>query len=58
MMIYGEILHLPVMLPESERKQRGLSFSLSIQDVTPTRLRTPSSMEADDAVKDGIRMNT
>lgn len=57
MLIYGEMLHIPVMLPESEREYRGLSFSLSIQDVTPTRLRTPASMEADDAVKDGIRMN-
>ena len=57
MLIYGEMLHIPVMLPEGERSRRGLSFSLSIQDVTPTRLRTPSYMETDDAVKDGIRMN-
>lgn len=57
MLVYGEMLHIPVMLEEGVRNALGLPFSLSLQDVTPTRLRTPASMQTDAAVKDGIRMN-
>lgn len=57
MLVYGEILHLPVMLNEGERKARGVPYSLAVQAVSPVRLRTPSHLQNDPAVQDGIRFD-
>lgn len=53
----GEVLHLPVMLGEAERKARGLPYALAVQSVSPTRLRTPAGMEHEPDVQDGIRFD-
>ena len=57
MLALGEAVHLPVMLSEAERKARALPYSLSIQSVSPTRLRTPAGMEHEPDVQDGIRFD-
>ena len=53
----GEMVHIPVMRDEAQRKADGAQFGLAIQAVAPSRLRTPSGMECDPAVVDGIRVN-
>lgn len=58
MLTMGEMLHLPVMLPEEETKALGLKFSFALQAVSPLRLRTPSALSQDAAVKDGIRFSS
>lgn len=51
---YGELLHLPVMrvtpAPFSP-------LSLTVQDVSPTRLRTPADRNNDPAIYDGIELS-
>ena len=57
LLTYGEIVHLPVMLSESERKARALPYSLAVQAVSPLRLRTPSYLRNEADVLDGIRFD-
>jgi len=57
MLAQGEMVHIPVMRDEAQRKADGAQFGLAIQAVAPSRLRTPAGMEADPAVVDGIRVN-
>lgn len=57
MLAKGEMLHLAVMLTESERKSQGRLFSLAIQSLCPERLRTPQDLTTDPAIKDGIRFS-
>jgi len=57
MLAMGEMVHIPVMRDEAQRKADGAQFGLAIQAVAPSRLRTPAGMEADPAVVDGIRVN-
>ena len=57
MLAQGEMVHIPVMRDEAQRKADGTAFGLAIQAVAPSRLRTPAEMEADPAVVDGIRVN-
>lgn len=57
MLSLGEMLHIPVMLSEEERESMGLRFALALQDVSPTRLRTPEALKQDPDVRDGIRFN-
>jgi lambda family phage portal protein len=45
----GELLYLPVMLPDAGRR-----FSLAIQDVHPGRLRTPLDLASNPAIREGI----
>ena len=54
MLSMGEAVHLPVMLSESERIARGVPYSLCVQAVSPSRLRTPSEYENSPNVHDGI----
>ncbi|UZP67668.1 phage portal protein [Desulfovibrio mangrovi] len=51
-LIHGELLYLPVMLPDEGRK-----FSLAIQDTHPGRLRTPLDRESDHRIREGIEFN-
>ena len=46
----GEMLHLPVMLPQ----ETGRTFSLAIQDMNPIRLATPADKTLDPSIRDGI----
>lgn len=48
----GEMLHLPVMLPSFGQGDR--SFSLTLQDVNPSRLCTPADKRLDLTIRDGI----
>lgn len=48
-LIHGELLFLPVMLPDAGRK-----FSFAIQDVHPGRLRTPLDLASNPAIREGI----
>ena len=52
MLRQGEMLHLPVMLPEP-----GRPIHLAIQDVLPSRLRTPLDMVNDPSIVDGVQRN-
>lgn len=58
MLAKGEMLHLSVMLSESERAARGRLFSLSVQAVRPERLQTPADLLLDPDVRDGIRFTS
>ncbi len=49
----GEMLHLPVMLRDTMR-----AFSLSIQDINPTRLCTPCDKKTDLYIRDGIEFTS
>ncbi|MCL2459125.1 MAG: phage portal protein [Desulfobulbus sp.] len=49
----GELLHLPVMLSDPGRK-----IQLAIQDVRPSRLRTPLDLAADPTIVDGVQRNS
>jgi lambda family phage portal protein len=51
MLRLGEMLHLPVMLDEPGRKIR-----LAIQDVLPSRLRTPLDRASDPSIVDGVQL--
>lgn len=51
----GELLHVAVMLPESERRASGRRFSLALQALSPSRLQTPADLTTDPHVRDGIR---
>ena len=53
----GELIHVPVMLSEAERVARGLPYSLVVQAVSPSRLRTPAMYESDPYVRAGIRFD-
>lgn len=57
MLAQGEMLHIPAFLPEDERLQLGLPYSLVIQAVHPQRLRTPLAFQNDPSVRDGIRFS-
>lgn len=57
MLAQGEMLHIPVMLPEPDRKQLGCDLSLVIQAISPRRLRTPAIFSADPLVLDGVRFS-
>lgn len=49
----GEMLHLPVMLPD-----KGRSFSLAIQNISPSRLFTPADKTLDLNIKDGVELSS
>ena len=51
MLRQGELLHLPVMLP-----QMGKPIDLGIQAVLPTRLRTPFDKRFDSTITDGVEL--
>jgi lambda family phage portal protein len=51
MLRLGEMLHLPVMLEEPGRK-----IQLAIQDVLPSRLRTPMDRASDPSIVDGVQL--
>ncbi len=53
----GEMLHVPVMLSESERISQGRLFSLCIQNLSPQRLLTPSDYLADPRFHDGVQLS-
>lgn len=53
----GEILNLPVMLPEAERLELGRAFSLGVQALSPKRLRTPSNKMTDPSIREGIHLS-
>lgn len=57
MLILGEAVHMPVMLSEKERLARNVPYSFAVQPLAPQRLRTPSGMSSDAAVRDGIRFS-
>ncbi|MCL2791088.1 MAG: phage portal protein [Desulfobulbus sp.] len=52
MLRQGEMLHLPVMVSDPGRK-----IQLAIQDVQPSRLRTPLNLAADPSIVDGVQRN-
>lgn len=52
----GEMLHLPVMLPEESGAPRR-NFSLAIQNILPERLCTPADRQLDLTLKDGIEFS-
>ena len=52
MLRLGEMLHLPVM-----RKAAGSPVDLAIQDLSPTRLRTPLDKRFDPSIVDGVELN-
>lgn len=54
MLAKGEMLHLAVMRPESERLALGCLFSFAIQAVRPERLQTPADLRIDPTIRDGI----
>lgn len=49
----GEFVHIPVM-----EERSGARFSLRLQDVRPTRLRTPWDKRFDPLMHDGVEINT
>lgn len=49
----GEMLHLPVSMPDKDRQ-----FFLAIQDISPSRLQTPSDLSTDLAIRDGIEFSS
>ncbi len=53
----GEMLHIPVMLSEKERLNRGRSFSLCLQNIAPQRLVTPSDLETSPHIHDGVHLS-
>ena len=55
MLSQGEMLHLAVRLPDSERLALGSPFSLAIQALRPQRLQTPADLAYDPHIRDGIR---
>lgn len=52
LMVYGEALRIPVMLPD----EPGRRFSLSFQDVSPLRLKTPPNLQAAGNIRDGVEL--
>lgn len=48
----GEMLHLPVMLADSDRP-----FSLAIQNISPGRLRTPADLLLAPNIRDGVEIS-
>ncbi|MDR0477668.1 MAG: phage portal protein [Desulfobulbaceae bacterium] len=52
MLKHGEMFHLPVMLDDPGRK-----IKLAIQDVQPSRLRTPLNLAGDPSIVDGVQLN-
>ena len=57
MLAMGEMVHIPVMRDEAQRKADGADFGLAIQAVAPSRLRTPAKLVSEPDVVDGIRVN-
>jgi lambda family phage portal protein len=51
MLRMGEMLHLPVML-----EAPGRNLQLAIQDVLPSRLRTPLDRASDPSIVDGVQL--
>lgn len=49
----GEMLHLPVMLPDA-----GRPFSLAIQNISPSRLQTPADMQLQPRIRDGVELTS
>jgi lambda family phage portal protein len=52
MLRLGELVHLPVM-----RKAIGSPLELAIQDLSPTRLKTPLDKRFDSSVVDGVELD-
>jgi lambda family phage portal protein len=52
MLRMGEMLHIPVMIPDAP----GRGIHLAIQDVLPTRLRTPLDRASDPSIVDGVQL--
>ena len=52
MLRMGEMLHIPVMMPDAP----GRGIRLAIQDVLPARLRTPLDRSSDPFIVDGVQM--
>ena len=52
MLRLGELVHLPVM-----RKTIGSPVELAIQDISPTRLRTPLDKLFDSSIVDGVEVD-
>lgn len=57
MLAKGEMLHLAVMLPDSQRAAQNRLFSLALQAIRPERLQTPADLNLDPYVRDGIRFS-
>ena len=49
---YGELLHLPVMRADDDLRR----IALAIQDISPSRLSTPTDKSADLAIRDGVEL--
>lgn len=50
---YGELLHLPVMRAIDGQRRIGLG----IQDISPSRLSTPTDKQADLSIRDGVELS-
>lgn len=57
MLSLGEMLHLVVMLPETERIAQTRTFSLALQALSPLRLMTPADLQLDPLLRDGVRLS-
>lgn len=53
----GEMLHIPVRLPEDERLEQGRVFSLCVQNLLPQRLMTPADMQNVPLLHDGVELS-
>ena len=53
---YGELLHVPVMRPQNDPTNNFAPLSLTLQDITPTRLRTPADLRYASNLYDGIEL--
>ncbi len=57
MLNMGEMLHLPVMFDEETRKKQGRDFAFALQSLSPSRLMTPTDMETNPYVRDGVQFS-
>lgn len=57
MLSMGEMLHLAVMFGEEACGRQGRTFSFALQTLAPARLMTPSWMEGNPYVHDGVRLS-
>ena len=55
--IFGEHLFLGRVLSEEKRLQKGRTFSFTLQDIHPLRLKTPPLLESDESIRDGVVMD-
>ena len=63
MLLYGELLHLPVISGNKNSNQNlndrsGGQISLAIQNISPTRLRTPSDLQHHHNIIDGVEFDS